>query len=250
VDIIKIKTRARTGQGKKEARRTRISGWIPAVCYSHGQPAQKIEVEARDFGALARARKTTHLLDLQLEGAESLAVIKELQRDVLRPENFLHIDFQKVSMNEKITVAIPVEVSGVPIGVRENGGILEHPIRRVMVRCFPMDMPEKIVIDVSELDINDSLHVRDLKVEKFEIVDSPEEVLAVVSIPAKEEAVVAATEVVAEGAEGAAPVDGAAPAEGAAPAKGAAPGAKSEGAAGAAPKAAAKPEKADKKAGK
>jgi large subunit ribosomal protein L25 len=210
MDIVKLSARSREGRGSSQARKKRVSGWIPAVCYSHGKAAESIEISAREFGGVLRAKRASHLMDLGLAGRqdESLAVIKEIQRDVLRPEDVLHIDFQLVAMNEQITVEVPVEVVGVPVGVKDDGGILEHPARHLSVRCLPGDIPDKIVVDVSGLGVNQSLHVRDISVEKAEIVDSPDEVVALVSIPAKEVAVeaVAAEGVAAEGA----PAEGAA----------------------------------------
>ncbi len=208
MDIVKLSARVREGRGSALARKKRVSGWIPAVCYSHGRAAESIEIDAREFGGVLRARRSSHLMNLGMEGKEedSLAVIKEIQRDVLRPDRILHIDFQRVAMDEPITVEVPVEVTGVPVGVKDEGGILEHPARHLSVRCLPGDIPDKIVVDVSGLAINQSLHVRDVVLEKAEIVDSPEEVIALVSVPAKEVVVEPVAPV--EGAEGEVPAEG------------------------------------------
>jgi large subunit ribosomal protein L25 len=140
---------------------------------------------------------------------------------------------------------VPLEVAGLPVGVKESGGILEHPVREVTVSCLPASIPEKIVVDVSNLGINQSIHIRDVHVEGVDILNSPEEVVAVVSIPKAE---VVAEPTAAEAAvEGAVPAEGA---EGAVPAEGAEGGAQPQpdGKAekGAKPEKAGKPEKADK----
>lgn len=206
MDIIKLKSRVRSGRGKSYTRKARSGGWIPAVCYGQGQQAEAIEIDARDFGRIVRAKQTTHLIDLGLGdgGVESPSVIKEMQRDVLRHGHFVHVDFQRVSMTEKITVTIPVEVVGVPVGVKEGGGILEHPAREISLKCLPSDIPEKITVDVAKLGLGDSVHIRDLQVANAEILDSPDEVVAAVSVPAKEVALEAATEAEAAEGEGAA----------------------------------------------
>lgn len=235
MDIIKLKARPRQGTGKSYTRKARAQRWVPAVYYGHNKETENIEVDGNDFAAIVRAKKTAHLIELGLEGRkDSVAVVKEIQKDVIRDANILHIDFQHVSMDEKITVAVPIEVIGIPIGVKDDGGILGHPVRHLNVECLPLDIPEKIVVDVSALRIGDSIHVRDLKIEKGEIKDSPDEVVALVNRPMKEEEVVAA-----------------APAEGAAAAEGAAvEGAAAEAAPAAGDAKAAKGDKADKGAAK
>ena len=199
MDIVKLEARNRTGRGKSYTRKARAEGWLPAVYYGHGLESKAIEVNAREFAKLVRARQTTHLIGLHLDGEELPTVIKEIQRDVLRLEGFEHVDFQHVSMDEKVTMEIPVEVEGTPVGVKESGGILEHPVRHVMVACLPGNIPEKVAVDVSGLDVGDSIHIRDIDIADVEIKNSPDEVVAAVSAPTKEEL---PEEVVAEGEEG------------------------------------------------
>ena len=187
MEVIRIGARTRAGRGKSYSRKARGADWIPAVCYGHGQETQAIEVNGREFGGIVRKKLLSHLFELGIEGCAPFnAVIKQTQRDVLRKDVFLHIDFQHVDMNEKITVQVPVEIVGIPEGVKLEGGILEHPVREITVECFPGDMVEKVVVDVSGLKLGQSIHVRDLSVEKGEIKDSPDEVVAVVSHAAKE----------------------------------------------------------------
>lgn len=224
MDIVKLKARPRTGIGKSCTRKIRATDWIPAVYYGHNLKTENIEVSAPEFRALVRARKQGFLIDLGLPGSDAaVAVVKEIQRDPIRTMFFLHIDFQHVSMTEKITVQCRVEVTGVPVGVKEEGGILEHPVKELTIECLPMDIPEKIVVDVGELKMGDSIHVKDLSVPKVTIKNAPEEVVALVARPTKEEEIAAPAP--AEGVEGAAAAEGAAaegaPAVGAAPAAGA-----------------------------
>jgi large subunit ribosomal protein L25 len=231
VDIIKLNARPRSGAGKSYTRKVRITGWIPAIYYGHNTQPKTIEINGNEFTTLVRQKKTRSLFNLQGltgEGGEAVAIIKEIQRDIIDRKKFLHIDFQRVAMDEKVTVDVPVELTGLPpIGVKEMGGVLQHSAKTIKVECLPANIPEKISVDVSMLKIGDSVHIRDINVANAVIKDSPDEVVAVVIQPTAEE--VKAPEA-AEGVEG---VEGAAPgAEGAA--AGGAEGAAAPGAEGAA----------------
>lgn len=244
LEILKLKARSRTGSGKSYTRKTRVDGWVPAIYYGTDREPMKIEVDKKELAAFVRARQLTHLIDLGLPAAggaqASIAVIREFQRHVVKDDLFLHVDFQHVDMNKKVIVDCHVELVGIPIGVKDNGGVLGHPIKKIKVECMPLEIPEKITVDVSGLDIGDSIHVRDVKLANAVIKDSPDEVLAVVTHPTREEEVkpeeaVAAEGPVSTGAPGATP--GAAPAASATPAAGAAGAAKDKGAKDKGPKA-------------
>jgi len=185
LDILKLSTRLRTGTGKSYTRKVRQQGWVPAVYYGHDRQTKNIEVDLREFASVVRTKKTNHLIDLRLSGEEndSVAVIKEIQRNVLNETIFYHVDFQHVSMNEKIVVHCPVHITGKSIGVKEDGGILEQPLRQVSIECLPADIPECIEVDVSNLRIGDSIHVKDLTVANVEFKNLPDDVVAVVVLP-------------------------------------------------------------------
>lgn len=220
MEIIKLTSRQRSGTGKSYTRKARVQGWVPAVYYGHNRDSVHIEINAREFATLVRQRKTTHLVDLGLGQSQddSIAVIKDIQRHVLKKESFIHVDFQHVAMTEKVTVRVPLELAGIPVGVKENHGILDHPVKTVSIECLPMDIPERITVDVSALNIGNSIHVRDVVVPNVIFKEYPEEVLATVTHPIRE----AATEGAAEGGEAAAaaPAKGAPAAKAVAPAKG------------------------------
>jgi large subunit ribosomal protein L25 len=243
VDIIKLKARPRSGAGKSYTRKVRTQGWIPAVYYGIGREPMTIEVDKKEFSAVVRGRKLTHLFDLGLSGGQgaTIAVVREVQRHVINDDLFLNIDFQHVAMDKKVTIDCPLDLTGIPVGVKDAGGVLGRPVKTLTIECMPTEIPEKISIDVSHLEIGDSIHVRDVKVPNIVIKASPDEVLAVVTQPTKEEEVakpaeeavpeegaIAAVPGAVPGAPGAAPAaPGAAPAApGAAPAApGAAPAA-------------------------
>lgn len=203
MEILKLTAQLREGTGKSYTRRARENGWVPAVYYGHNRETKSIEVSAKDFGAFLRARKTSHLMDLGLPGEKgSIAIVKEIQHDVLIPDHLTHIDFQHVEMGEKITTQVPLEINGVAKGVKESSGTLGHPVQFLTVECLPSQLPEKISIDVSDLDVNEAIHVRDLAVEEgVEIKDPPDEVLATVTVERQAEPEEAVGEETAEGAE-------------------------------------------------
>ncbi len=215
MDIIKLKTRLRTGSGKSYARKTRLQGWVPAIYYGEKKEPMSIEVDNREFAAIVRGKKLTHLIDLGIAGEQesSVAVIRDIQRHVIKDDWFLHIDFQRVAMDKTVTVDCPVELVGIPVGVKDSGGVLGHPIKRVKIECMPTDIPDKISIDVSQLRIGDSIHFRDVVIPNITIKAPGDEVVAVVTHPTREEEAVkpVVEEVGAvEPAENAAPVPGAA----------------------------------------
>ncbi|MCL2220117.1 MAG: 50S ribosomal protein L25 [Chitinispirillia bacterium] len=213
MEIIKLQARERTGSGKSYTRKARAQGWIPAVYYGHGLEPKSIEVPHKDFSTVVRGRKTSHLFDLGL-GADSIAVIRQIQRKVLKDDVYFNLDFMHVNMKEKVTVDVHLEFAGVSIGVKDDNGVLGHPLKAVKVECFPADIPEKITIDVSALRIGDSIHVRDISIPNITFKHAPEDVLAVVTHPTRE--------AVAKPAEEGAAATAAAPAAAAKPAAAAA----------------------------
>ena len=228
MEIINLTARPRTGSGKSYTRKARAQGWVPAIYYGRNVDPVRIEVNQKEFATVVRTRKLTHLINLGIGKAndDSIAVIREVQRHVIKNDVFFHIDFHHVAMNEKVIVEVPVILTGLAIGVKDFSGILGSPVKVVKVECMPMDIPENVTIDVTALNVGDSIHVRDVVIPNLTLKDAPEEVLAVVAHSTRE-VETAAAEGEAAPAKGApakaAPAKGAAPAKAAAPAKGAAP---------------------------
>jgi large subunit ribosomal protein L25 len=191
----------RAATGKGPARVSRRSGRIPAVLYGHGEASVPLSVDARSFDRLLHEVSIENtLIDLELEGQSPMKVlVREVQRHPYR-DTILHVDFFHISMEEEITVEVPVVLVGTPKGVRLHGGIQDHAMREIEVLCLPSDIPEKIEIDVSELDIGDAVRVGDLTVPNVQILaDAEQAVVSVVPPTVIEEA---APEVaVVEGAE-------------------------------------------------
>ena len=212
----------RGGRGKGAARKLRQAGRIPGVLYGRGHPSLAVSLDPLGLErALQRSDAGVNtLFELQVEGGASLGakvvLVKELQREPVGGR-MLHADLYEVDLSQTVQVEVPIHVVGVPRGVSLDGGILDHALRDLAVECLPRAIPDEIQVDVSDLGIGDSLHVRDLRLpEGVTLRDDLD--LSVVSVvaPRKEEEVVVPVALEGE----AVPVEGV-PAEGAAPAEGA-----------------------------
>jgi large subunit ribosomal protein L25 len=122
------------------------------------------------------------IVALRLDGGERTALVRAVQRDPLSHE-ILHLDFQEVSLTERVRVEVPVHLVGVPAGVKDQGGILQHITRSLELECLATDIPSHIDADVSALLIGDSIHVRDLVIEKVEILSEGDDTVAAVVPP-------------------------------------------------------------------
>lgn len=154
----------REGTGKGAARKLRAAGKIPAVLYGRGRDSLPLAVDPRALDRILRSSGANTLLDLTIEGrpdlADTVALVKELQRDPLRGA-IVHADLYAVDLTRAVTVDVPVHLVGKPRGL-DFGGILEHTLREVALECLPRAIPEAIEVDVSNLEVGDVLHVRDL----------------------------------------------------------------------------------------
>ncbi|MFN8176598.1 MAG: 50S ribosomal protein L25 [bacterium] len=200
---IPIRAEERARKGKGGARETRRNGRIPCILYGQGESIA-LSVDRREFArALMEAHSQNIIFDLTLPGREPLKSIpREIQHDPVS-RSMIHVDFQHIDMTKKITVRVAVKVVGEPDGVKNQGGILEHIARELEVSCLPSEIPNEIVVDVSHLVIGTSVHVSELSVEGFEILEDPQQVVALVVAPTVEKVVTPETPV--EGA----PVEGA-----------------------------------------
>ena len=187
--IVVLQGKIRTTAGKGVARKSRMRGNIPGVIYGQGETSVPFEANHDDFQALIHTVSGENVIvDLKLEGdaTDRKAIIREIQRDPLKGA-ILHFDLQHISLTEKVTVDVPIVVVGVPTGVKDFGGILEHILREVKVECLPTEIPPKVEIDVTALKIGDSIHVSDLVMEKVTILTDLERPVVTVVPPAAEE---------------------------------------------------------------
>jgi large subunit ribosomal protein L25 len=192
----------REGTGKEKARKLRAAGLVPGVFYGPRTETIPVTVDPKE---LARSLQTEAgdnvLIDLAIRKGDQtdhkVVMVKEVQVDPLMG-SALHADFYEVTMDELITIEVPIHLVGRPEGVK-MGGILEQVRRVVQVQCFPGDIPRSIDVEVSSLMIGDSIRGSDLTVEKAKILLDPGMTVATVVPPAAEEK--KAEEVVPEAAE-------------------------------------------------
>jgi large subunit ribosomal protein L25 len=180
----KLVAERREGTGKGVARKLRAAGRVPAVLYGQGQESVSISVDARELVHLFhQAASANVLLDLVLDGKEHLTIPREVQRDHIRGR-YVHVDFLVVRRDEKIAVNVEVVEVGEAVGVKA-GGVVEHHLRELHVECFPQDVPEHIEADISQLEIGDMLHVRDLvPPQGVTVLTNPDDAVLSVITPA------------------------------------------------------------------
>jgi len=210
--------------GKGASRRLRHNDQVPAIIYgAHMQP-QMICVDHNKISkALENEAFYTTILTLNVDGKSEQVVLKNLQRHPYKPR-LLHLDFQRISATEKITMRIPLHFTGSDVapGVKQAGGIVSHLMSQVEVRCLPKDLPEFIAVDLSHLELNQTVHLSNLTLPQgIEIIDlthKEDKPVATIYIPSAIEEETAAPVAPAEGeAAVATTTEGAAPAaEGAA----------------------------------
>ncbi len=174
---------SRNTTGKSDLRQIREKGLIPAVIYGPDRDALSLEVNEREFRtAVKEASGTSSLFDLKIDGKVNKVLIREIQRDPIS-NRVIHVDFHAVPMNKPIHVQVPIHIVGIPIGVKTDGGILQHTLRDLEIACLPSDIPERIDVDVANLKIGDSFHVRDIKVPNAKIITEERRTVVVVAAP-------------------------------------------------------------------
>jgi large subunit ribosomal protein L25 len=197
---ITVRAQQREGRGKNDARRARRDGLVPVTVYGGSGETVAAVAPLRELAAILRSdsgRNTIFTLDIEGLGPSEV-MFHERQIDPIRGR-LIHADFRRLVVGEKIEVTVPLHLVGDPVGVRENQGYLEQVVRQIDVRCDPRDIPEAITVDVSHLDVHESLHVSDLPVdEKVEILEAPDMVIATIGL-VKEEVVVAPVPAEGEG---------------------------------------------------
>jgi large subunit ribosomal protein L25 len=162
---VKLKVEPRTNVGRAAVRKLRARGLIPAVIYGGNDTPQPLQVTARDINAMmSKASGENVLVELEIagEGSTRTALVQEVQHSPVGGE-IRHVDFHAISMDEMIQAEVPLEPTGIPIGVKTFGGLLEQSLRALAIECLPADLPDRITVDVSQLNIGDSIHVRDIQ---------------------------------------------------------------------------------------
>ena len=149
---------------KNAARRVRVRGKIPAVIYGAGLESIAVEVDPKHITRILHS-ETGHntIFDLEITGstAKTKAMIVDWQYEPIK-SHLLHIDLKRIAMDKAMKVMVPIQLSGVAVGVKAQGGILEHVLREVEIECLPGDIPSHLDVDISNLELHGSIHVSDL----------------------------------------------------------------------------------------
>jgi large subunit ribosomal protein L25 len=205
--------------GSRANRRLRLAGLLPGVIYGHKEAIVPVSLPKKEV--VGFLNKGAHLFDLNLDGKSEKVLIKEVQYDHLGIE-VIHVDFARVSLDEKVKVTVPVELKGTPAG-EADGGVLQQIIMTLNIECLVTEIPDAIRHNVGEMKLNDVVHIKDLKLppgvkvlqDEDLIVVTVKEILEVVETPPPAEGAAAEPELIgrkpAEGEEeaGAAPAAGA-----------------------------------------
>jgi len=225
----------REGTGRSASRRLRKQDRIPAILYGKHTAPTTLSVEGPEFVRLVKAiGDNAALIELKGTKEQALSILQEVQRDAMT-DRYLHVDLHEVKADEKMEINVPVHMSGESTGVKNEAGVLEATSHSLRIRCLPKDLPAFIDVDVTEMHVGQTIHIRELKAVPGVVFLGDKNQPVVSCVQPVEEIVEAVVEtavpvegVPVEGAtaEGAAAVPGAAPAAGAAAAPGAAAGAK------------------------
>ncbi|MFN0150574.1 MAG: 50S ribosomal protein L25 [bacterium] len=185
MDIVTLALERREAGNSNDAGRIRRAGRVPGVVYGRKSDAIPVSMDDHELRMLLRlAARGNVMLDLKIPGetGEVKAIFREIQTDPVRDAP-IHCDFQRISLTEKIHVRVHVHAIGVADGVKTFGGILDHHLREIDIRCLPTDVPDVINVDVTPLGIGDSIRVKDISFPGVEILLDPEAVVLSVVPP-------------------------------------------------------------------
>lgn len=205
--VVAAESRTETGTGPN--RRLRVRGLIPGIVYGPGTDAVSVSVSPKTLTEILQSASGENtLFDIEIEGKRRKVILKEFQREPLKGE-LLHADFFEVALDKRIEVKVHIELEGTPVGVKNQGGLLEFVTRELELECLPTEIPDKITLDVSELELGRHLRVSEVSLpDNVTLLTEADVVIAHVVTPradvaaAEEEAEAAAA---AEGEEGAEP---------------------------------------------
>lgn len=193
MEEIRIKAEVRSGRGKGPARQMRREGGIPAILYGRDVEPVALSISAKDWRLLEMHMRSNAVIKMELTESgktqERPVMIKKVQK---RPVDYsiVHIDFLQVSMERVVQVEVPIHLVGNPVGV-VNGGVVDQHLRTVMVESLPGQIPERIDVDISGLDIGDAIHIKEISIPGVKLLDAPDVAVVGVTPPEAEEAVAA-----------------------------------------------------------
>ncbi len=181
-----LAVKSREGSGKNFARSLRREGRVPAALYGPEREPKSVSVALADIQRLLRENTGSNImLALDIDGAgagSDKSLIRQMQRDPVRGD-ILHLDFHQISMNRPINLTIPIHLNGIADGVKNEGGVMQQIIRELEISCLPTNIPDSLELDVTNLGIQDSIHVSDVTVENATILADPQRTIVIVSPP-------------------------------------------------------------------
>ncbi len=184
-----LKAELREGTGKGVARKLRVAGKLPAVVYGGDEETQHISLDAHDAEYLFHNISVDNtIVGLEIEGEKEpvQTLVREIQTHPWKA-NLLHVDFLRIQKGVAVEMDVPIHLSGTPVGVKDNGGVLEQTLNSLPIRCIPSKIPEVIEVDVSGMDVNDVLHVSDISFDEgVEVTIAQERTICSVSLPRAE----------------------------------------------------------------
>lgn len=173
----------RADTGKGVARALRREGKIPGVIYGHNREPEAVVIDALALSRTLQGANSSSVLDVVVDGGAPVkALVREIQRDPVKPSSIIHVDLYEVQADETVVVDIPVHITGIPDGVRNFGGVLDLVLHSLEIEVLPGDIPERLELDVTHLGVGESLHVSDVTIPKATILNDPE--LAICSVVA------------------------------------------------------------------
>jgi large subunit ribosomal protein L25 len=194
-ETVQLKVEKREGRGTRKARHLRKTGQVPGVVYGHKQETISVSLSAEELARVIR--QGAHVVDLSLDSGLEKALIRDLQWDHLG-KDLLHIDFERVSADERIQVPVRIELRGIAPGVT-GGGILDQPLHTLTVECLAIAIPDSIRVNINELQLDGAIHVKDLTLpEGVKAIADPDAIVVHITAPAVEPEAAAAPVATAE----------------------------------------------------
>lgn len=187
MELIELKADLRDKIGTRNSRRNRVKGIVPGILYGKEIESKSVSVDTKEINRIIKQYGNNVIINLQLDAEKTPVMLKEVQRDNIKGDLY-HIDFIKISLKDKIEITVPISLEGSAKGEKE-GGIIQQQLREATINVLPTAIPDSITVDISDLEIGDSVSIADLEVDEevIEILNEPEEVIASLVAPRMEE---------------------------------------------------------------
>jgi len=197
MDFVELRASLREGTGKEINKKLRSAGLVPAIVYKKGEDTQSLKIDKKElFTTLHTEAGENVIVKLCIDDAkkkkERTVIFKDIQRDPIK-DTLLHVDFQEISLTDTLKVKVAIAAKGEAAGVKQDGGVLQHVLWELELECLPTNIPEKIEVDIANLKLGESIHVKDIITpEDVKVLDDPEGVVFSVEHPKSVEDLVAA----------------------------------------------------------